>query len=75
MSRITKYDKQLEKYVLMKNAKEYTENDLIQALGEKEDNIDQLTQRSAALIESMMELLEITKGEKEDLMKKIQSFK
>ena len=66
--RITRYDKQLNKYTTEKT---YTDIELIRILGEAEDRIDKINERTETLIDSMMNLLEITKGEKEDLMNKI----
>lgn len=66
--RITRYDKQLNKYTTEKT---YTDIELIRMLGEAEDRIDKINKRTETLIDSMMNLLEITKGEKEDLMNKI----
>lgn len=74
MKRITKYDKQLNNYVFANSGKKYSEKELIEIIGKLEDTIEDMTKRSGELIESMMQLMEITKGEKEDLMKKLQSY-
>lgn len=51
--------------------KKYSEEDLINLLGKREDELEKITERSGKLLESVYELLEATKGEKEELMQKI----
>jgi len=75
MERVTKYNQQLNCYELADPHKKLTEKNLIFLLGKREDWLEKLSDRSGSLIKSMMDLLEITKGEKEDLVKKIEGYR
>ena len=75
MERVTKYNQQLNCYELADPHKKLTEKNLIFLLGKREDWLEKLSERSAALFKSVMELLDITKGEKDDLVKKIEGYR
>ena len=72
MERITKFDEKTKGYELKK---QYTVQDLIRIIGEKEDALEKMAERSGKLLESTLELLEITKGEKEEIMQKLREVK
>lgn len=69
MSRMTKYNKDKECYEISEHL---SEKDLINLLGISEDRIEKLEEKSAALIKSSLDLLEITKGEKDKIQQEIQ---
>ena len=73
--RQTRYEETSKHYVLNAADDKMTNQELIDLLGEKEDIIEKLLDRTNKLIDDMMKLLEITKGEKEDLVKRITEAK
>ena len=73
--RQTRYEETSKHYVLNAADDKMTNQELIDLLGEKEDISEKLLDRTNKLIDDMMKLLEITKGEKEDLVKRITEAK
>ena len=73
--RQTRYEETSKHYVLNAADDKMANQELIDLLGEKEDIIEKLLDRTNKLIDDMMKLLEITKGEKEDLVKRITEAK
>lgn len=75
MERITKYNNKTNDYELIDNRQDFSRQIMINRLGKYEDQIENLSQKSEVLLHSMMELLEITKSEEEELMKQLMSYK
>lgn len=69
--RMTKRENTSNHYVLVGNDDQMTNQNLIDLLGEKEDFIEKIWDKTSELIDSMMKLLAITKGEKDDIVKHI----
>lgn len=68
MERVTVWNEKNKEYSLIKKL---SDNDLINTLGKTEDYLEELQQKSASLIESVISLLEVTKIEDNELMNKL----
>lgn len=68
MERVTVWNEKIKEYSLINKL---SDNDLINTLGKTEDYLEELQQKSASLIQNVINLLEVTKIEDQEFRNKL----
>lgn len=69
MERVTVWNEKIKEYSLINKL---SDNDLINTLGKTEDYLEELQQKSASLIQNVINLLEVTKIEDQEFRNKLE---